>query len=92
MAAKLVLEYTIGKPDKPVTPDRLDQEEFQHFRETRGLFTDSVNLMHNVEPEMVLTLLRAGRMGAPSGRVIRASIGGRTSSGWSSSWTRTGSR
>jgi hypothetical protein len=60
-AAKLVLAYSLGKPAPAVDPDRLDVEEWQHFKETTGMIKDAPGMVLAPAPELPLQLLRALR-------------------------------
>jgi hypothetical protein len=60
-AAKLVLAYGLGKPAPAVNPDRLDVEEWQHFKETTGMIKDAPGMVLAPAPELPLQLVRALR-------------------------------
>jgi hypothetical protein len=59
-AAKLVLAYAIGKPAPPADPDRLDVQEWQHFKETAPMVNEAENLL-TPEPRVLLPGIRWGR-------------------------------
>jgi hypothetical protein len=60
-AAKVVLAYGLGKPAPAVNPDRLDVEEWQHFKETTGMIKDAPGMVLAPAPELPLQLVRALR-------------------------------
>jgi hypothetical protein len=60
-AAKIVLEYTLGKPAKTVEPDHLDIEEWQHFKATAPMMREGAKLSATLNPEFPLTLVRSAR-------------------------------
>ena len=59
-AAKLVLAYTIGKPGPAPEPDRLDAEEWKHFKEQAPIIDEAEGLL-KPDLSMVLPCVRAGR-------------------------------
>jgi hypothetical protein len=60
-AAKIVLEYTLGKPAKTVEPDRLDIEEWEHFKATAPMMREGAKLSATINSEFPLTLVRNAR-------------------------------
>jgi hypothetical protein len=60
-AAKVVLAYGLGKPAPAVNPDRLDVEEWQHFKQTTGMIKDTPGMVLAPAPELPLQLVRALR-------------------------------
>jgi hypothetical protein len=59
-AAKLVLAYGIGRPAATADPDRLDVQEWQHFKETAPMVNEAENLL-TPEPRVLLPGIRWGR-------------------------------
>jgi len=60
-AAKIVLEYTLGKPAKAVQPDQLDIEEWEHFKATAPMMREGAKLSATINAEFPLTLVRNAR-------------------------------
>jgi hypothetical protein len=60
-AAKLVLSYTIGKPQPAPEPDRLDADEWQIYRDTTPMKTESAAVINAGAPEFHLNVVRAMR-------------------------------
>jgi len=60
-AAKIVFEYTLGKPAKAVEPDQLDIEEWQHFKATAPMMREGAKLSATLNAEFPLTLVRSAR-------------------------------
>jgi hypothetical protein len=52
-AAKLVLSYAIGKPGAAADPDRLDVQEWNHFKETAPMMSEAEGLLAP-EPRVLL--------------------------------------
>jgi hypothetical protein len=59
-AAKLVLAYAVGKPAAAPDPDRLDVEEWHHFKNTAPMMSEVENLLMP-EPSVPLECVRLGR-------------------------------
>jgi hypothetical protein len=59
-AAKLVLAYAIGKPAAAADPDRLDVEEWNHFKEAAPLLGEAESLL-TLDPTVLLESVRWGR-------------------------------
>jgi hypothetical protein len=59
-AAKLVLAYAVGKPAATADPDRLDVEEWKHFKETAPMMNEAETLL-TPEPRVLLPGIRWGR-------------------------------
>ena len=60
-AAKLVLHYTISKPTEAVNPDRLDQEEFDAYKEGHGMFAESTKMIQEPDSSIPVSVLRSMR-------------------------------
>jgi voltage-gated potassium channel len=45
-AAKLVLAYVLSKPAEAVDPDQLDVQEWQHYKDTPGMYAEMPHLGH----------------------------------------------
>jgi len=60
-AAKIVLEYTLGKPAKAVEPDQLDIEEWQHFKATAPMMREGTKLSTTYNAELPVALVRSAR-------------------------------
>jgi hypothetical protein len=60
-AAKLLLSYTIGKPQPAPEPDRLDADEWQIYRDTTPMKTESAAVIDAGAPEFHLNVVRAMR-------------------------------
>jgi len=58
-AARLVLSYTVGKPDKAVDPDTLDQHEWQMYQQGAIANPDLLSLLGALQAPLACTLLRA---------------------------------
>jgi len=58
-AARLVLSYTVGKPDKAVDPDNVDRHEWQQFQQDRVLSDDLLALIGGVQAPLACGILRA---------------------------------
>ncbi len=61
-AAKLLLQYVIGKPADARDPDRVEIEEFDQMRETAGLIAEADEVA-GVEPDIALAVARTLRQG-----------------------------
>jgi hypothetical protein len=59
-AAKLVLAYAIGRPAAAANPDRLDVQEWKHFKETAPMINEAESLL-TPEPRVLLPGIRWGR-------------------------------
>ena len=60
-AAKLVLAYTIGKPQDTVHPDHLDLDEWQKFRESGDMLRELPEMVLQPHPALPLTILSTAR-------------------------------
>ncbi len=60
-ASKLLLAYTIGKPQPAADPDRLDQDEWQGYKETTTMLAESPALLQAPEPAYPLECVRLAR-------------------------------
>ncbi|MSQ94786.1 MAG: hypothetical protein EXR98_09555 [Gemmataceae bacterium] len=60
-AAKLLLAYTIGKPQPAPEPDRLDADEWQVYQETAPMKKESPALISGGDPEFHLHMVRTTR-------------------------------
>ncbi len=60
-AGKLLLAYTIGKPQPAADPDRLDQDEWQGYKETSTMLAESPGLLQAPEPAFPLECVRLAR-------------------------------
>ena len=60
-AAKLVLAYTVGKPQDTVDPDHLDLDEWQKFQETGDMLRDLPDMVLKPHPALPLTILNTAR-------------------------------
>ena len=49
-AARLLFQYALGKPAEAVDPDRLDVEEWQHFKEQSGMMEEVPRLIARPGP------------------------------------------
>jgi hypothetical protein len=58
-AARLVLSYTVGKPDKAVDPDRLDVDEFQLWQASAVADEDLYGVIGRPQAGLANTVLRA---------------------------------
>ncbi len=58
-AARLVLSYTIGKPDRAVDPDALDRHEWEQFQQDRVHPDDLAAVAGGMQAPLACTLLRA---------------------------------
>ena len=58
-AARLVLSYTVGKPDKAVDPDRLDVDEFQLWQDSAVAGPDLYGVIGRPQAGLANTVLRA---------------------------------
>ncbi len=58
-AARLVLSYAIGKPDKAVDPDSLDRHEWEQFQQDRIHPDDLAAVAGGMQAPLACTLLRA---------------------------------
>jgi hypothetical protein len=59
-AAKLVLAYAVGRPGAAADPDRLDVQEWNHFKETAPMLNEAESLL-TPEPRVLLPGIRWGR-------------------------------
>jgi hypothetical protein len=59
-AAKLVLAYAIGRPAAAPDPDRLDVEEWNHFKEAAPMLGEAGSLL-TPDPAVLLDSVRRGR-------------------------------
>ncbi len=57
-AAKLLLSYTIGKPQPAPEPDRMDVDEWEGYRETAGMKTETAEMAAAGAPEHHLSHVR----------------------------------
>ena len=60
-AAKLVLAYTVGKPEKAADPDRLDAHEWYVQKETAGMMQELAQVTQAPDPEVALRAARVLR-------------------------------
>jgi hypothetical protein len=61
-AAKLVLAYAIGKPQPAPNPDRVDVDEWEHFKATAPMISEvACQGLMTPDPIVPLTSLRFGR-------------------------------
>ena len=58
-AARLVFSYTVGKPDKAVDPDSLDQQEWQQFRQNAVPNQELLLLLQLLQAPLACSILRA---------------------------------
>ncbi len=58
-AARLVLAYTVGKPDKAVDPETLDAQEFQLWQQSGVANQELTGVLAQVQAPLALTVLRA---------------------------------
>ncbi len=58
-AARLVFSYTLGKPDKAVDPDTLDQQEWQQFRQNAVPNQELLLLVQLLQAPLACSILRA---------------------------------
>jgi hypothetical protein len=59
-AAKLVLAYAIGRPAAAPDPDRLDVQEWNHFKEAAPMLSEAVDLL-TPDPAVLLDSVRRCR-------------------------------
>lgn len=59
-AARLVLAYAIGKPDRAVDPDTLDVQEFQLWQQSAVAQEELLGVLGRAQVGLANTLLRAG--------------------------------
>src|SRR5438874_2406394 len=59
-AAKLVLAYAVGKPAAAPDPDRLDVEEWDHFKNTAPMTNEAEDLL-TPDLSVLLQCVRVGR-------------------------------
>jgi hypothetical protein len=59
-AAKLVLAYALGKPAAAADPDRLDVQEWNHFKEAAPMLSEMESLL-TPNPRVLLESVRWGR-------------------------------
>src|SRR6202043_3493683 len=57
-AARLVLSYSVGKPDKAVDPDTLDMQEWQTFQQGAVANQDFLGLLGELQAPLACTILR----------------------------------
>ncbi len=60
-AAKLLLTYTLGKPQPAPDPDRMDADEWQVYQETTAMKKESAAVINAGAPEFHLNVVRAIR-------------------------------
>ena len=60
-STKLLLAYLLGKPAATPNPDQLDQEEWQLFKNTAGMFREMPKLLTEPDPGLPLDILRNSR-------------------------------
>jgi len=58
-AARLVFSYTIGKPDKAVDLDTLDQQEWQQIQQSRVPSDDFLGVVGGLQAPLACAILRA---------------------------------
>jgi hypothetical protein len=58
-AIKLLLAYVIGKPAEPTNPDRVDQEEWQMWKESPIQNRDLQRVLERGSPQLANNLVRA---------------------------------
>jgi hypothetical protein len=58
-AARLVLSYSIGKPDRAVDPDTLDMQEFRQLQQGAVANQDFLGLLGGLQAPLACTMLRA---------------------------------
>ena len=59
-AARLLLSYTLGKPEPVKNPDHMDTEEWQHFKETAPMMRE-LSCRYGPDARVPLTMVRIGR-------------------------------
>jgi hypothetical protein len=60
-AAKLIFAYVLGKPAQAVDPDRLDSEEWQHFKDTTSMYAEMPRVGMAPQPQLPLNMVRMSR-------------------------------
>jgi hypothetical protein len=60
-AAKLLLAYTVGKPQPAPEPDRLDADEWQRFKESEPMMRELAPIVKAPEAEFPLNMVRLAR-------------------------------
>ena len=60
-AAKLVLSYTVGKPERVADPDRIDAHEWALQKETAGMMQELSQVTQAPDPEVPLRAARVFR-------------------------------
>jgi hypothetical protein len=60
-AAKLLLAYTVGKPQPAPEPDGLDADEWQRFKETEPMIRELPGVVKSPEAELPLNMVRVAR-------------------------------
>jgi hypothetical protein len=60
-AAKLIFAYGLGRPAPTVDPDRLDVEEWQHFKDTTPMYAEMPRVGMAPQPELPLNMVRMSR-------------------------------
>src|SRR5262249_14270569 len=60
-AAKLLLAYAIGKPQPAPSPDRMDADEWDVFREQAPMQQEAPRFMNSCDPQLYLTGVRVAR-------------------------------
>ncbi len=58
-AARLVFSYTLGKPDKAVDPDTLDQQEWQQYRQNAVPDQELLTLLGLLQAPLACSILQA---------------------------------
>src|SRR5215475_8865253 len=60
-AAKLVLAYAIGKPQPAPSPDRMDTDEWELYREQAPMQQEMPKFARSCDPEFFLNSVRVAR-------------------------------
>jgi hypothetical protein len=60
-AAKLLLAYTVGKPQPAPEPDHLDADEWQRFKETEPMIRELPAVVKTPEAELPINIVRSAR-------------------------------
>ena len=71
-AIKLLLAYAIGKPQPAPSPDQLDTEEWNIFREQASMQQEMPRLSKTCDPEFVLNTVRIAR--PVNGAIMRGKV------------------
>ena len=71
-ATKLLLAYAIGKPQSAPSPDRMDADEWEVFREQAPMQQEAPRFMQSCDPEFYLRSVRVAQPGL--GYVMRHKV------------------